>query len=127
MTQLDNFKPVPQVHRLQHDYILLDGSSSMQDKWWETLDAIQAYVDALKSNNVNSERRHSPRDDRPSQPEGGAVVQTSPGLCGVGNRRRGARASSGSKLMRSPAMSFHTTKSPARLASGLFAITLGWT
>ena len=39
----------------QHDYILLDGSGSMQDKWWDTLAAIQAYVDGLKAANVNSQ------------------------------------------------------------------------
>ena len=38
----------------QYDYILLDGSSSMMSKWYETLSAIQSYVDAAKQGNVHS-------------------------------------------------------------------------
>lgn len=38
----------------QYDYILLDGSSSMMDKWWDTLDAIQAYVDGTRAANIHS-------------------------------------------------------------------------
>ena len=38
----------------QLDYILLDGSSSMQSKWWDTIGALEAYVDVLKSQNINS-------------------------------------------------------------------------
>jgi hypothetical protein len=36
------------------DYILLDGSSSMTEKWWETLAAIDAYVDRLQSLHIRS-------------------------------------------------------------------------
>lgn len=39
----------------QLDYILLDGSSSMMPKWWETMGALEAYVDVLKSQNINSQ------------------------------------------------------------------------
>jgi hypothetical protein len=38
----------------QLDYVLLDGSSSMQSKWWDTIGALRAYTDVLKSQNVNS-------------------------------------------------------------------------
>lgn len=38
----------------QIDYILLDGSSSMQSKWWDMLAAIDAYVAPLKADGVNS-------------------------------------------------------------------------
>jgi hypothetical protein len=38
----------------QLDYILIDGSGSMQDKWWESLGALDAFIDVLKSQNVNS-------------------------------------------------------------------------
>jgi hypothetical protein len=38
----------------QVDYILVDGSGSMQSKWWPSLDAIDAYVATLKSNNIRS-------------------------------------------------------------------------
>lgn len=39
---------------LQMDYILVDGSGSMQDKWWDTLDAIEAYIQGVKSANIKS-------------------------------------------------------------------------
>jgi hypothetical protein len=39
----------------QLDYILLDGSGSMQSKWWESLTAIDAYIDGLKAENLNSQ------------------------------------------------------------------------
>jgi hypothetical protein len=38
----------------QLDYILLDGSSSMMGKWWDTIAALEGYVDVLKSKNINS-------------------------------------------------------------------------
>lgn len=38
----------------QLDYILVDGSGSMQDKWWETLGALEGFVDVLKSQNIAS-------------------------------------------------------------------------
>jgi hypothetical protein len=38
----------------QADYILVDGSASMQSKWWPSMDAIDAYVATLRSNNVRS-------------------------------------------------------------------------
>ena len=39
----------------QLDYILLDGSSSMQSKWWDTMGALEAYINVLKSQNINSQ------------------------------------------------------------------------
>lgn len=51
---LAHFATTPTKSTIQHDYILLDGSSSMQDKWWDTLDAIQAYVDTVRSENIKS-------------------------------------------------------------------------
>jgi hypothetical protein len=38
----------------QLDYILIDGSGSMMDKWWESQAGLQGYVDVLKSENVSS-------------------------------------------------------------------------
>lgn len=48
------------AHRAGHlqapqlDYILLDGSSSMRTKWWETIGALENYVSVLKSRNIHS-------------------------------------------------------------------------
>lgn len=38
----------------QLDFILLDGSASMQGKWWDMLGAIDAYIAGLKSSHVKS-------------------------------------------------------------------------
>jgi len=38
----------------QHDYILLDGSSSMQSGWWDSLDAIEAYVRGVRDAHIDS-------------------------------------------------------------------------
>src|SRR5262245_4044266 len=38
----------------QLDYILVDGSSSMMSKWWDTMGALEGYVDVLKTQNINS-------------------------------------------------------------------------
>lgn len=38
----------------QLDYILLDGSGSMQDKWWETLAGLDGYMDVLRAQNIAS-------------------------------------------------------------------------
>lgn len=38
----------------QLDFVLLDGSGSMQPHWWDTLSAIDAYVHGLKAARVNS-------------------------------------------------------------------------
>lgn len=38
----------------QLDYILLDGSGSMETKWWDTLLAIEAYVQGTKAANILS-------------------------------------------------------------------------
>ncbi len=47
--------PNLETRKTQLDYILLDGSGSMQDKWWNTLDAIEAYIAGLRAENVNSQ------------------------------------------------------------------------
>lgn len=39
---------------LQHDFILLDRSGSMSDKWQETLSSINAYVKKLAEENVDT-------------------------------------------------------------------------
>jgi hypothetical protein len=44
----------PTKRQSQMDYILVDGSGSMQDKWWDTLDAIEAYVQGVKAANIQS-------------------------------------------------------------------------
>lgn len=38
----------------QLDYILLDGSYSMQSKWWDSLGALEGFMDTLKAQNINS-------------------------------------------------------------------------
>jgi hypothetical protein len=38
----------------QLDYFLIDGSGSMQGKWWDSMAAIEAFTDVLKTSNVNS-------------------------------------------------------------------------
>ena len=56
-------RPAPTTYRgqqltksdIQQDYILLDGSGSMSPQWLDMLDAIQTYVDGLKTANVNSQ------------------------------------------------------------------------
>lgn len=53
--ELANTSSTPEPQRLQHDYILLDGSSSMRDNWWNTLAAIDAYVATTKAQNVKSQ------------------------------------------------------------------------
>lgn len=39
----------------QLDFILLDGSGSMIDKWNDTMNALQAYIDTVASNNINTQ------------------------------------------------------------------------
>jgi hypothetical protein len=38
----------------QLDYFLIDGSGSMQGKWWESLGTIDAFLDVLKTSNIAS-------------------------------------------------------------------------
>lgn len=38
----------------QVDYILLDGSSSMMEKWWDCLGALENYISVLRAENVGS-------------------------------------------------------------------------
>jgi hypothetical protein len=55
MNQLDTFKTTPTKVNSQVDYILLDGSSSMSQQWWDTLDALQAYIDGVKAERIQSQ------------------------------------------------------------------------
>src|SRR5260370_885137 len=46
-----------QDHKLlapQLDYILLDGSGSMQSKWWDTLAGLQNFLSVLRAQNIAS-------------------------------------------------------------------------
>lgn len=38
----------------QLDYILVDGSSSMQDKWWDFMASLDTFVTTLREHNLNS-------------------------------------------------------------------------
>jgi hypothetical protein len=38
----------------QVDYILIDGSGSMQDKWWDSLAALDGFMNTLKAQNIAS-------------------------------------------------------------------------
>jgi hypothetical protein len=54
MTQL----PANRIGTLQApqlDYILLDGSQSMQSKWWDMLGSLEGYIDVLKAENISSQ------------------------------------------------------------------------
>lgn len=51
---ITNHSSVPAKTTLQHDYILVDGSGSMQSKWWDSLDAIDAYLGATKELGLQS-------------------------------------------------------------------------
>lgn len=42
------------IAQKQYDYICLDGSGSMMGTWWEMLDAIDSYVETLKSMGTRS-------------------------------------------------------------------------
>lgn len=53
-TQVTHHATSPDKAKTQVDYILLDSSQSMQDKWWDTLDAIEAYVQGVKRENIKS-------------------------------------------------------------------------
>jgi hypothetical protein len=39
----------------QLDYVLLDGSGSMQDKWWDSIGALDGFLNVLRTQNVNSQ------------------------------------------------------------------------
>lgn len=55
MNQVQNRSNLPSpIAANQFDFILLDGSGSMQDKWWEMLDAIDTYVATLKTQQLNT-------------------------------------------------------------------------
>lgn len=47
------------LRKAQYDDLVLDGSGSMQGMWWDMLQAIDGYVDQLRSNQVESHLRLS--------------------------------------------------------------------
>jgi len=55
MTQLANrsnlLNPIRPLH---YDFILLDGSGSMANKWWPMLDAIDTYISTLKLQSLST-------------------------------------------------------------------------
>ena len=53
-TSIEPRKTVPSRMEGQLDFILLDGSGSMKEKWWDMLAALDAYVSGLKAANVRS-------------------------------------------------------------------------
>lgn len=53
-TQLDQFSTPPTKTGGQLDYFLLDGSGSMNDKWWDVMASLDAYVATLRGNKINS-------------------------------------------------------------------------
>jgi hypothetical protein len=53
MNSLIKSNPITKLDR-QLDYILLDGSASMADKWPDTLAAVDAYVEELRSQGIRS-------------------------------------------------------------------------
>lgn len=53
MNELQHRGDVPQISQV--DFILLDGSTSMQPIWSDSLRAIESYVDTMKAQNVNTE------------------------------------------------------------------------
>lgn len=56
MTQnLPTTRPrLPTGLREQRDFILLDGSGSMQSSWWPMMDAIETYVETLRANGTQT-------------------------------------------------------------------------
>jgi len=44
----------PSLVAAQLDYILIDGSGSMKDKWWDSMAALDGFMGALRANNVAS-------------------------------------------------------------------------
>jgi hypothetical protein len=55
MNSLENIRGLPTQPKRQKDYILLDASSSMSPRWWDSLQAIDDYVGGLKIASVNSD------------------------------------------------------------------------
>ena len=53
MNQIANRTGTLQAPQL--DYILVDGSSSMMDKWWDSIGALDSFLSVLKSQNVGSQ------------------------------------------------------------------------
>lgn len=52
--QLAHRSTLPDTLRQQRDFILLDGSGSMQDSWWPMMEAIEAYISELKRNRTET-------------------------------------------------------------------------
>jgi len=56
MNEVKHHTSVPTAIPTQVDYILLDGSGSMQgDIWWTTCDAIDTFVHEVDAKNINSQ------------------------------------------------------------------------
>lgn len=53
-SSLAHYSGLPSAFKAQRDYILLDGSYSMQKNWWPMLNAIQTYIDGLRANGTES-------------------------------------------------------------------------
>lgn len=53
MNQLANRTGTLQAPQL--DYILLDGSSSMMGKWWDSIGALDNFLNVLRSQNIHSQ------------------------------------------------------------------------
>lgn len=87
---LMNRESVPEARSPQRDYILLDASSSMSSRWWDSLKAIDDYVGGLRAQNINSQvtlatftTHHSLRYDicRDTAPESWAsLCESSPDM-----------------------------------------------
>jgi len=52
-TSIKSFASVPSGHE-QVDFILLDSSGSMEDKWWDTLAALDTYVKTLRTQGIKT-------------------------------------------------------------------------
>ena len=53
--QIKSFAEVPTIGGTQYDFILLDASSSMADKWHEMLSAIDSYITTARSAGTSSQ------------------------------------------------------------------------
>jgi len=53
-TQITSRKHVPALVTTQVDYILADGSASMQSKWWDTILALDEYLKLIRDGNVDT-------------------------------------------------------------------------
>lgn len=54
MTRQDLINRTGELLAPQLDYILIDGSSSMSAKWWDSLAALDGFMDTLRAQNIAS-------------------------------------------------------------------------